>query len=331
MTDLKLRDLLVAPESADRKWFQRRGRTFERVLKQILSREDLEPRSSMRPSGEEIDGSFVMGDRFFLLEAKWHADPIPASALYAFKGKVDGKLIGTVGAFFSMSGYSTEAVDALLYGKELNLILFSKEDLLLVEDGKMTMREAIRVKLRYAAEYGQPFFALEAHLTEPGRLGQGVTIFKPQQEWVILVESMDDARTIEELLSRFETPSKIEVVPAGGQLSVATLAQYLRRAGNKNVAAIITPVSDVKHQEEHIKELNASGAELVVLREPLEDWLGNYVPADYYNSVMGLTNRNGKMARRYARNTVLDQLLSQTPSFSALIDKLEARPTKRGQ
>ncbi len=305
MTDLKLRDLLAPPDSADRKWFQQRGRAFEYVLKQIFSREDMEPRASMRPSGEEIDGSFVMGDRFFLLEAKWHAAPIPASALYAFKGKVDGKLIGTIGAFFSMSGYSTEAVDALLYGKELNLILFSGEDLLLIEDGKMTMREAIRVKLRYAAEYGQPFFALEAHLAGPGRLGQEATISKLQQEWVILVESVDDARTIEELLSRFETPSKIDVFPAGGQLSVAPLAQHLRRAGNKNVAAIVTPISDVKHQQERLKELNTSGAELIVLREPLEDWLGNYVSADYYNAVMGLSNRNGKMARRYARNTEL--------------------------
>ncbi|WP_169531235.1 hypothetical protein [Azotobacter chroococcum] len=301
------------------------------MLKQIFSRENMEPRASMRPCGEEIDGSFVMGDRFFLLEAKWHAAPIPASALYAFKGKVDGKLVGTIGTFFSMSGYSTEAVDALLYGKELNLILFCQEDLLLIEDGKITMREAMRVKLRYAADYGQPFFALEAHLAGPARLGQEAAISKPQQEWIILVESVDDARTIEELLRRFETPAKIEVFPAGGQLSVAPLAQHLRRAGNKNVAAIVTPISDAKHQQEHLKELNASGAELIVLREPLEDWLGNYVPADYYNAVMMLSNRNGKMARRYARNTELDQLITATPSFSSLIDKLEARPKKLEQ
>lgn len=108
MTDLKLRDLLRPPGKADRYWFQQRGRTFERMLTQLLSRENMEPRSSMRPSGEEIDGSFAMGDRFFLLEAKWHATPIPASALYAFKGKVDGKLIGTIGVFLSMSDYSAK-------------------------------------------------------------------------------------------------------------------------------------------------------------------------------------------------------------------------------
>lgn len=330
VADLKLGDLLVPPDTADRKWFQQRGRSFERVLKQMFSRESMEPRASMRPGGEEIDGSFVMGDRFFLLEAKWHADPIPASALYAFKGKVDGKLVGTIGTFFSMSGYSTEAVDALLYGKELNLILFDQEDLLLIEDGKITMRETMRAKLRYASDYGQPFFALKTHLAEQARLGQAASIPKPQQEWIVLVESLDDVRTIEELLRRFDTPAKIEIFPAGGQLSVPPLALYLKRGGNKNVAVIVTPLLDSALNQVYIKELKASGAELIVLRQPLEDWLGDYVPTDQYNSLMMLTNRNGKMARRFARNAELDQLLNATPSFSALIDKLEARPKKLG-
>lgn len=324
MTDSKLRDLLRPPATANRYWFQQRGRTFERVLTQLLSRENMEPRASMRPGGEEIDGSFAIGDRFFLLEAKWHATPIPASALYAFKGKVDGKLIGTIGTFFSMSDYSAEAVDALLYGKELNLILFGQEDLLLIEDEKITMREAMRVKLRYAVDYGQPFFALETHLAERARLGLETSTPKLQQEWIILVESVEDVRTIEELLRRFKISAKITIFPAGGQLSVAPLAQHLRRTGNKNLAAIVTPISDPERQQKHFKELNASGVELISLHEPLEDWLGNYVTSDAYNATTMLSNRNGKMARRYARSTELVQLLNATPSFSALIDKLEA-------
>jgi hypothetical protein len=45
-------------------------------------------------------------------------DPTLAADLYAFKGKVDGKLVGTIGVFVSMRGYSTEAIDALKLGKE---------------------------------------------------------------------------------------------------------------------------------------------------------------------------------------------------------------------
>ncbi|MCN4847108.1 restriction endonuclease [Escherichia coli] len=322
----KLKDLLEPPEGANPAWFQRRGRSFERVLKQIFELEGMAPRASMRPSGEEIDGSFAMDGRFFLLEAKWHTPPISASALYAFKGKVDGKLVGTIGAFFSMSDYSAEAVDALLYGKELNLVLFGRQDLLLIEDQKISMREAIRVKLRYAAEYGQPFFDLSTHLAEQARLGKGASIPKPQREWTIIVEGVDDVRTIQELLARFEIPAKVTVFPAGGQLSVAPLAMHLRSTGNLHVAAIVTPIPNADAQREQMQELKRSGATLVVLQHSLEDWLGNYVDVNYYNATFFLTNRAGKMARRYARSADLDQLLTGTPSFAALLEQLEARP-----
>lgn len=323
---VRLADLLTPPENADPAWFQRRGRGFERVLKHMFEREDMAPRASMRPDGEEIDGSFAIGDRFFVLEAKWQTPPIAASALYAFKGKVDGKLVGTIGAFFSMSDYSADAVDALLSGKELNLILFGRQDLLLIEDRQISMREAIRVKLRYAAEYGRPFFDLSTHLAEQARLGKEASIPKPQREWTFIVESVDDVGTIQQLLARFATPAKITVSPAGGQLSVAPLAKHLRSLGNSHVAAIVTPIPSAEAQQEHMLELKRSGAVLVVLQNSLEDWLGKYVSVDVYNATFFLTNRAGKMARRHARNANLDLLLSDTPSFAALMTQVEARP-----
>lgn len=72
---------------------RRRGFAFEKFLEALLAGENLEPRIRLRPTGEEIDGSFVLDQRIYLLEAKWHAKPLPASAIYAFKGKVDGKLL----------------------------------------------------------------------------------------------------------------------------------------------------------------------------------------------------------------------------------------------
>lgn len=326
MTDLNLRDLLHPPAGAERSWYQQRGRTFERVLIKLLSREDLEPRASMRPDGEEIDGSFVMGDRYFLMEAKWHSAPIPASSLYAFKGKVDGKLVGTIGIFFSMSDFSTDAVDALLAGKELNLILVGHSDLLLIEDGKITMRDAIRAKLRYAANYGQPFFPLETHLAEHAKASQETDVQRPQQDWTILVESEQDVRTIEELLDRFVTASKVSVIPAGGQLSIAALAQHIKRTGTTSVAAVVTPIADLELQQEQLQELANTGADVVALHHSLEDWLGCYVPVDYYNSTIMLSDFNGKMARRFARNAELEKLLAANPSFSELMDKLDAHP-----
>lgn len=227
-----------------------------------------------------------------------------------------------------MSDYSAEAVDSLLYGKELDLILFGRQDLLLIEDKQISMREANRVKLRYAAEYGQPFFDLSTYLAEQARLGEEASISKPKPEWTIIVEGMDDARTIEELLARFVIPAKVTVFPAGGQLSVAPLAMHLRRTGNLHVAAIVTPIPNADAQQERMQELQCSGATVVVLHHSLEDWLGNYVGVDYYNATMMLSNRAGKRARRYARNAELDQLMTGTPTFAALLEQLEARSEK---
>jgi hypothetical protein len=58
---------------------QRRGQEFEAVLRLIFEEARMDPRSRYRPQGEEIDGSFVHQGRPMLLEAKWTADPIPAS------------------------------------------------------------------------------------------------------------------------------------------------------------------------------------------------------------------------------------------------------------
>ncbi|MGP1720092.1 restriction endonuclease [Shewanella frigidimarina] len=323
METTRIKDLLEPPESANNLWYQQRGRHFERILNDMLSKEEMAPRTSMRPSGEEIDGSFSIDHSFYLLEAKWHAKTIPASALYSFKGKVDGKLIGTIGVFFSMSDYSTDAVDALLSGKELNLILFGRQDLLLIESGEITMRDAIYVKLRYAADYGQPFYPLEVYFSNEKQTNHNIqTQNKP---WSILVESEADARIIDTLFKRFHTNTNFDVFPAGGQLAVAQLAEHLVKTYAANIGVFITPISDPDVQQKVINKLEDLGLDLVVLNCDLESWLGKYVSVEVYNAMMMLSDYNGKMARRYARSADLDKLISDNPSFSELLTKIGAQ------
>ncbi|MCX5060371.1 restriction endonuclease [Streptomyces sp. NBC_00452] len=134
---------------------QSRGRKFEEWLNRLLDKEGMAPRTSFRPAGEEVDGSFLHEGRFYLLEAKWWMGKVPASAVYQFKGKVDGKLVGTIGVFISMSEYGPDAVDALRVGKELNIILFDRDDVFAAAtDG---FSEVLRHKLRLAAELGEVF------------------------------------------------------------------------------------------------------------------------------------------------------------------------------
>ncbi|MCK9895415.1 restriction endonuclease [Frankia sp. AgB32] len=121
----------------------------------LPARAGLQPWPAFRPKGEEIDGSFVRCGRAYLLEAKWHGNKIPASTIYQFKGKVDGKLTGTIGVMVSMSDYSDNAVEALRSGKELNVILFGKQDIRAAAvDG---IDAVLDFKLRVAAQFGDPY------------------------------------------------------------------------------------------------------------------------------------------------------------------------------
>src|SRR4051812_24531172 len=103
---------------------RKRGYEFERILYSLLENETLEPSASYKPIGEQIDGSFFYWGQTFLLEAKWHRDPLPVSSIYSFKGKVDGKFHTSSGVFISMGGYSDDVSDALRFGKTLNILLF---------------------------------------------------------------------------------------------------------------------------------------------------------------------------------------------------------------
>jgi Restriction endonuclease len=140
------------PAEPSSDWFRKRGRDFERVMSGLLHEEGLEPRLRYRPKGEEIDGSFVSHGRVFLVEAKWHGSPMPASALYIFKGKVDGKLVDTLGVFISMSGYSRDAVEALMIGKDLNVVLFDAVDIDASIDKNVGFQRVLGYKLRLASE-----------------------------------------------------------------------------------------------------------------------------------------------------------------------------------
>ena len=108
MEDIKeeYEELASLPPDSDGSARRARGFAFERLLNKLFALDELEPRAGYRPVGEQIDGSIYLDGRVYLLEAKWHAGPLPASTLYQFKGKVDGKLTGTIGILISMSGLS---------------------------------------------------------------------------------------------------------------------------------------------------------------------------------------------------------------------------------
>ena len=252
----RFRDLDVAdltPAEA-----RRRGRKFEELIRLVLEEEGLEPTSSFRPDGEEVDGAFHLDHRTHPFEAKWRKNPIPASDLYAFKGKVDGKLVGTIGVVISISDYSDDAPDALVKGKELNLILFDRNDFRLIVDGTVPFATAMRKKLRYAAEQGRPYLPLKEEdiVRKPpgggaapsdggpqpsaaGKLQGGPTI---PRSYHFVVEGKTDQIAFESLLERLVLRNAVDFHfwIARGKLNVAPLALQLQNElPDRRVVAIV--------------------------------------------------------------------------------------------
>lgn len=133
---------------------QNRGFQLEKLIYSVLENENLEPRSGYKPEGEQIDGSFFWNGQTFLLEAKWVEKPLPASSIYSFKGKLDGKFHTTSGVFISINGYSEDVEDALKFGKSLNILLFDSNDMTLIFNGDVSFSEVLKFKLRQAGDTG---------------------------------------------------------------------------------------------------------------------------------------------------------------------------------
>jgi hypothetical protein len=125
---------------------------FEKFLNVLFNFFDLNPRNSFRNIGEQIDGSFQMGNDVYLIEAKWQIGKIGQTDLLSFNGKVAGKAKWTRGLFISNSGFSDGSLTAFERGRPISIIGMTSEDLEYIIEGKMTLSEAISLKSRHAAE-----------------------------------------------------------------------------------------------------------------------------------------------------------------------------------
>ena len=283
----KYQKLASLPVNADGDARRRRGFDFERLLNAFFTADDLEPRTSYRPAGEQIDGSFYLDGKIYLFEAKWHADPLPASILYEFKGKVDGKLVGTIGVFISMSGYSKDAVDGLIRGKSLNVILLDNKDI----DAAITkghgFKNIFRFKVRKAAEEGAIYFPSEveiitairsesveiAHLRYDQSTDSLLTTLAAEPvhaDLVIVCEGETDRVVIttlaERILSCAGSNRSITIVVAMGKFAIPSVVNALRSHKPAKAKTLIVVDGD-GDPAGTIDMLNKG------LKVPLEDWI----------------------------------------------------------
>ena len=296
----KYDELNNPPLDADANWKRKRGREFEKLLKEILETDDLEPRLNYRPKGEEIDGSFVFGERVFLLEVKWHKDPLPASTIYSFKGKVDGKLQGTIGVFVSMSGYSEDAVDALTLGKTLNLILFDKEDIELAISENHNFKSVLRAKLRKAAESGVVYFNLEStqisYNTNSNKLESAKVETDSSSESsavTMICEGKSDEIILQAFINRIvghkSIGRNINIIVANGKMAAPRLAKSIQEITSHEDLIVVIDGDNEGERTLSMFEAEGIKEEQVIVVDPsIEMWLGmpdDIRPPEFYRNL----------------------------------------------
>ena len=134
---------------------QPRGYTFEKFLKDLFDEYGLPARGPFRLKGEQIDGSFVLDDDTYLLEAKWTNDQVGAATLHAFNAKVEDKARWSRGLFISQSGFSVEGLTA--FGRGKSAICMDGLDLYDVLSQRLDLACVLALKVRRVAETGEAF------------------------------------------------------------------------------------------------------------------------------------------------------------------------------
>lgn len=132
---------------------QDRGYAFEDFLRRCFDTAGLKAREPFRNVGEQIDGSFLLGDETYLLEAKWHASPTGVGDLHAFHGKLEQKAAWARGLFVSYHGFTDVGLSAFGAGKRL--VCMDGRDLHDALDRQIPLRAVLERKVRRAAETGR--------------------------------------------------------------------------------------------------------------------------------------------------------------------------------
>ena len=135
----------------------RAGLDLERILNCMFEEAGLAPRQPFRVTGEQIDGSFELDSEIYLVEAKWEAAPLSEQPLLVFRGKVEGKSQFTRGIFVAINGFTEQGQDAITRGKQPNFFLMDGYDVAIVLEGRLSLVEMLRAKLRLLAEEGKVF------------------------------------------------------------------------------------------------------------------------------------------------------------------------------
>jgi len=137
----------------------KRGYQLEKIIKELFTLFDLDPKASFKLKGEQIDGAFTFDKTDYLFEARWQQEVVSTKDLDAFSGKLTRKLENTLGLFLAINGFSDDSVKAHSTGRRL-MILVDGSDLMAVLEGRIDLIQLLLRKRRHASQTGNIYLKI---------------------------------------------------------------------------------------------------------------------------------------------------------------------------
>lgn len=134
---------------------QARGYAFEGFLRGLFDAYGLKAREAFRNRGEQIDGSFMLANETYLVEAKWESALTSVGDLHIFHGKLDQKAAWARGLFISHAGFTEDGLAA--WGRGKRVICMDGLDLFEMLQRGLPLDHVLDRKVRRAAETGMAF------------------------------------------------------------------------------------------------------------------------------------------------------------------------------
>lgn len=138
---------------------QDRGYGLEDLLCRLFRLHDIRFEPSFRKGTvEQTDGFFVFDNFRYLVEARWRVAAPTVQELSGFAAKVERKMKSTRGLFVSIAEFRDEVVREVSTAS--SIVLMGGQDLMLILEGRVSLIEALRLKIDKASRESEIFYPL---------------------------------------------------------------------------------------------------------------------------------------------------------------------------
>lgn len=136
---------------------QKRGFELEKIISKLFNINEIPFEDSYRnkENTQQMDGYFRFEGFDYLVEVKWEKGLIDSAKISTLKHKVDTKLNSTRGLFIAINGFREEVIREYS-NHDAKILFMNGEELMHILENRITLGEALLIKVTEAAKTGNP-------------------------------------------------------------------------------------------------------------------------------------------------------------------------------